>query len=58
MSRIGNQLINVPSGVTATVTGHVIRVKGPKGELEQSFDPDIKVEVKFDYESIGSTFRL
>ncbi len=45
MSRIGNQPINVPSGVTATVTGHVIKVKGPKGELEQSFDPDLKVEV-------------
>ena len=45
MSRIGNQPITVPSGVTATVTGHAIKVKGPKGELEQAFDPDIKVEV-------------
>lgn len=45
MSRIGKQPVTVPSGVTATVTGHVIKVKGPKGELEQSFHSDIKVEV-------------
>ena len=45
MSRIGKQPVVLPSGVTATVSGYAIKVKGPKGELEQSFHPDIAVEV-------------
>ncbi|CAN5763438.1 50S ribosomal protein L6 [soil metagenome] len=47
MSRIGKQPITVPSGVTVTVgDDNVITVKGPKGELKQAIDRDIKVEVK------------
>jgi large subunit ribosomal protein L6 len=47
MSRIGKQPITVPSGVTVTVgSDNVITVKGPKGELKQAIDRDIKVEVK------------
>ncbi|MAG57563.1 MAG: 50S ribosomal protein L6 [Planctomycetes bacterium] len=46
MSRVGKQPVPVPSGVTVTVSGNVLKVKGPKGELEQSFDPDFKVEAK------------
>jgi large subunit ribosomal protein L6 len=47
MSRIGKQPITVPSGVTVTVgANNVITVKGPKGELKQAIDRDIKVEVK------------
>lgn len=47
MSRIGKQPITVPSGVTVTVgADNVITVKGPKGELKQAIDRDIKVEVK------------
>lgn len=46
MSRIGKAPITVPSGVTVTVgNDNVITVKGPKGELKQSIDRDIKVEV-------------
>jgi len=47
MSRIGILPIDLPSGVTVTVseTNEVI-VKGPKGEISQQVDPDIKVEVK------------
>jgi large subunit ribosomal protein L6 len=46
MSRIGKQAITVPSGVTATVgNDNVITVKGPKGELKQTIDRDIKVEL-------------
>ena len=47
MSRIGKQLITVPAGVTITVgNDNVVTVKGPKGELKQAIDRDIKVEVK------------
>jgi len=47
MSRIGKAPIAVPSGVTVTVgNDNVVTVKGPKGELKQPIDRDIKVEVK------------
>jgi len=47
MSRIGKQPVNLPAGVTVTVgADNVITVKGPKGELKQAIDRDIKVEVK------------
>lgn len=47
MSRIGKKSIPVPSGTTVSVDGqNVITVKGPKGELKQAIDRDIKVEVK------------
>jgi large subunit ribosomal protein L6 len=47
MSRIGKAPITVPSGVTVSVgNDNVITVKGPKGELKQAIDRDIKVEVK------------
>lgn len=45
MSRIGKAPVNVPKGVTITVgKDNVITVKGPKGELKESIDRDIKVE--------------
>jgi large subunit ribosomal protein L6 len=47
MSRIGKQPVIIPAGVTVTVgSDNVVIVKGPKGELKQSVDRDIKVEVK------------
>jgi large subunit ribosomal protein L6 len=47
MSRIGKQPVVAPSGVTITVSKeNVVTVKGPKGELKQSIDRDITVEVK------------
>ena len=47
MSRIGKQPVKVPNGVTITVgNDNVVTVKGPKGELKQPIDRDIKVEVK------------
>lgn len=46
MSRIGKQPVVAPSGVTITVgKDNVVTVKGPKGELKQAIDRDIKVEV-------------
>jgi large subunit ribosomal protein L6 len=47
MSRIGKAPIAVPSGVTITVgNDNVVTVKGPKGELKQPIDRDMKVDVK------------
>lgn len=45
MSRIGKAPIEIPAGVTVTVNGNTVTVKGPKGELTQTLNPDIKVEV-------------
>ena len=38
MSRIGNNPINIPDGVTAVVNGNIISVKGKNGEMSQIFD--------------------
>jgi large subunit ribosomal protein L6 len=47
MSRIGKLPISIPSGVTITVNpDNSVTVKGPKGELHQKVDPDIKVETR------------
>ena len=47
MSRIGKAPVTVPNGVTVSVgSDNVVTVKGPKGELKQPIDRDIKVEVK------------
>ena len=45
MSRIGKLPIAIPSGVTVTVTGNEVKVKGPKGELTQVVKEDISVEI-------------
>ena len=46
MSRIGKKPIPMAQGVTLTVSpSNEITVKGPKGELKQQIDRDIKVEV-------------
>ena len=36
MSRIGKTPVTVPKGVTVTIEGNTVRVKGPKGELERT----------------------
>jgi len=47
MSRIGKKPVQIPSGITVTVTAdNTVTVKGPKGELKQAIDRDIKVDVK------------
>ena len=47
MSRIGKLPVNLPAGVTVTVgKDNVITVKGPKGELSQEINSDIKVSVE------------
>ena len=45
MSRLGKLPINIPAGVTVAINGTEVKVKGPKGELVQNVNPDIKVEM-------------
>ena len=46
MSRIGKAPIEIPAGVTVTVNGDNVTVKGPKGELSQKVNPDLTVKVE------------
>lgn len=46
MSRIGKKPISLPEGVTLEIKGDNIKVKGPKGELEQNFDTDFDIKVE------------
>ncbi|MEW5702680.1 MAG: 50S ribosomal protein L6 [Candidatus Zixiibacteriota bacterium] len=46
MSRVGKNPIAIPTGVTVTVDGAAVTVKGPKGTLSQSFDPEMTIAVE------------
>ncbi|MED1205646.1 50S ribosomal protein L6 [Heyndrickxia acidicola] len=46
MSRVGKKPIEIPSGVTVTLDGNTVTVKGAKGELTRSFNPDITISVE------------
>ena len=46
MSRIGRKPIAIPAGVDVKVDGSVVTVKGPKGELTNSFNPEIAIAVE------------
>jgi large subunit ribosomal protein L6 len=43
MSRIGRLPITVPAGVTVTVDGNTVKVKGPKGELSHTLPSGISI---------------
>lgn len=45
MSRIGKKPIPVPAGVAVDIKGGEVKVKGPKGELARTINPDMKLEV-------------
>lgn len=45
MSRIGERKLTIPEGVTVSVDGNNVTVKGPKGELSYTFSNLINVEV-------------
>jgi len=46
MSRIGKQPVKIPAGVTVTVDGQTVKVKGPKGELSRTFQNGITTTVE------------
>jgi large subunit ribosomal protein L6 len=48
MSRIGKKAVPVPAGVTATIDGGVMNVKGPKGTLSLKLSDDIAYDVSGD----------
>jgi large subunit ribosomal protein L6 len=43
MSRIGKKAVAVPSGVTVTIDGQTVTVKGPKGQLAWTVADEIEV---------------
>lgn len=48
MSRIGKKPIEIPKDVKVTQSGNSLKVKGPKGELENTFHRNMSIEVKGD----------
>lgn len=46
MSRIGKSPVTIPAGVTVSLDGHTVTVKGPKGELTRQLSPKISLEIK------------
>ncbi len=46
MSRIGRMPIPIPQGVQVDIKGSHVTVKGPKGELSRSFNPDMTIALQ------------
>ncbi len=44
MSRIGRLPVKIPKGVDVKIEGRTVRIKGPKGELDETFHPDVTVK--------------
>lgn len=54
MSRVGKKPVTIPAGVTITVSSdNTVTVKGPKGELKQTLDRDIQVDIKDGLLTVG-----
>jgi large subunit ribosomal protein L6 len=45
MSRIGKKPVDLPSGVSAAVSGQTIEVKGPKGDLSFTATDDVTITI-------------
>jgi large subunit ribosomal protein L6 len=45
MSRVGKKPVPIPSGVTATLDGQLVKVKGPKGELSLMLHGDVEAKL-------------
>lgn len=52
MSRIGKIPVAVPKGVTVSVEGNTLKVKGPKGELERTLNSALKVSYENDHVTV------
>ena len=53
MSRIGKKPVDVPKGVTVTIDGNTVKVKGPKGELQRTFHREMAVSMENNTVSVG-----
>lgn len=45
MSRVGKAPVVIPGGVTCEISGSTLKVTGPNGTLEQTFNPDMTISV-------------
>jgi large subunit ribosomal protein L6 len=45
VSRVGRLPVEVPSGVEVKIDGSYVKIKGPKGEMEFNFSPNIGIEI-------------
>ncbi|HET7250339.1 MAG TPA: 50S ribosomal protein L6 [Gemmatimonadales bacterium] len=46
MSRIGKRPVPLPKGVTASIDGRTVTVKGPKGEISRTVHPELTVALE------------
>src|ERR1700746_3656201 len=46
MSRVGKRPVAVPSGVTATVDGQTVKMKGPKGQLQFVVEDNVELKLE------------
>lgn len=46
MSRIGKRPVPIPKGVTLSIDGQTVKVKGPKGELSRTVHPEMKLAME------------
>jgi len=44
MSRIGRQPVQMAAGVQVDIAGNTVTVKGPRGQLQREFHPDVSIE--------------
>jgi len=54
-SRVGKRPIDLPKGVTASVNGRAVEIKGPKGQLSRPIAETVSVTVEGSKISISST---
>lgn len=45
LSRVGRRPVDIPKGVTVTLQGRTVKVKGPKGTLEREIPAEVNVEI-------------
>ncbi len=45
MSRIGKKIITIPSGVSISISDNLVQVKGPKGQLQESYGKTVAVQI-------------
>ena len=57
MSRVGKKPVTVPSGVTATVDGQTVKVKGPKGQLQFVVHDDVEVTFENGHVTVKPRFE-